>query len=311
MSALLVVTGIGLLVLPGTLAHRWNLLSPREWTRLNVASLAIGLWAVRFGLLLGAAPTILRALGVEHAAVVCNERFGPVLPGGAPIGWASAMSLAFIQHRLAWSRRRTRRLLDRVRVEPWVGQRSSVDGVDLVRLPTSEPLAYAVDGSPPQVVIGEGLLQVLSTAEFDAVVRHELSHLAHDHQSLLSLAAATEASVGWCRPVRRSTDALRLGVERWADEDAASVPRARSSVRSALLKVTATMLGPVASFTAGRMILERLAALDREPPSPTMAIRAAAAAPLLVLTATLGVTLIAWRTFSHHGLLGLLGFCPL
>ncbi len=311
MTALLVATGIGLLVLPGMLAQRWDHLSPTEWTRLNVASLVIGLWAVRVGLLLSAAPTVLRAVGVEHAAVACHELFGPVLPGGAPIGWASAIAFALIQHRLHQSKRRTREALDLVRVEAWLGDRSTIDGVDLVRLPTSEPLAYAVGGSPPQVVISEGLVDVLSEAELDAVVRHERSHLAHNHQRHLSLAAAAEAAVGWFQPVRRSIDALRLGVERWADEDAASVPPERSLVRAALVKVTATMLGPVPSFTTGCTILDRLAALDREPPTPTTATRAAAAAPLLGLTAMIGVTLIAWSTFTHHGLLGLVGFCPL
>jgi hypothetical protein len=310
-TALLVATGIGLLVLPGVLAPRWDHLSPREWTRLNVASLVIGLWAVRVGLLLSAAPTILRAVGVEHAAVACHELFGPVLPGGAPVGLASVISLAFIQHHLRRSKRRTREALELVRVEAWLGDRSTIDGVDLVRLPTSEPLAYAVGGSPPQVVISEGLVDVLSQAELDAVVRHERSHLVHNHQRHLSLAAAAEAAVGWFQPVRTSIDALRLGVERWADEDAASVPPERPLVRAALVKVTATMLGPVPSFTTGCTILDRLAALDREPPDPTTATRAAAAAPLLGLTALAGVTFIAWSTFTHHGLLGLVGFCPM
>lgn len=311
MTALLVATGIGLLVLPGMLAQRWDHLCPREWTRLNVASLVIGLWAVRVGLLLSAAPTILRAVGVEQAAMACHELFGPVLPGGAPIGWASAISFALIQHRLQRSRRRTREALDLVRVEAWLGDRSTVDGVEIVRLPTSEPLAYAIGGTPPQVVISEGLVDVLSTAELDAVVRHERSHLVHNHQRHLSLATAAEAAVGWFQPVRRSIEALRLGVERWADEDAGAIPPERSLVRAALVKVTATMLGPVASFTTGCTILDRLAALDREPPDPTTATRAAAVAPLLGLTALVGVALIAWSTFTHHGPLGLVGFCRL
>lgn len=311
MTALLVASGIVALILPGMLAPRWDHLSPREWTRLNVASLVVGLWAVRVGLLLSSAPTILRAVGVERAAMACQELLGPALPGGAPIGWASAATVAFIQHRLHQSRRRTREALDVLRVEAWLGDRSTVDGVDLVRLPTGEPLAYAVCDSPPQVVISDGLVAVLSDAELDAVIRHERSHLAHNHQRHLSLATAADHALGWLQPVRRSIDALRLGVERWADEDAASVPPERSLVRAALVKVTATMLGPVPSFTTGCTILDRLAALDREPPAPTAATRAAAAAPLLGLTALVGAAFVAWSTFTHHGLLGLVGFCPM
>ncbi len=311
MTALLVATGIGLLVLPGMLVHRWDRLSPREWTRLNFASLRIGLWAVRVGLLFSAAPTILRAVGVERAAAACHDLFGPVLPGGAPIGWVSAFAFTFIQLRMSHSKRRTREALEVVRVEAWLGERRRVDGVDLVCLPTAEPLAYAVCGAPPQVVISEGLVAVLSNAELEAVVRHECSHLAHNHQRHLSLAAAAEKAVGWFGPVRRSTDALRLGVERWADEDASVLPRERPFVRAALVKVTATMLGVVPSFTTGCTILDRLAALDRDPPAPTAATRATAVAPLLGLTALIGVTLIAWSTYTHHGLLALVGFCAL
>src|SRR3546814_12301209 len=82
MTALLVAAGVGLIVLPGTLVRRWDRLRPSEWTRLNRASLWLGLWAVRAGLLLSAAPTVLRAAGIEHAAAACHELFGPVLPGG-------------------------------------------------------------------------------------------------------------------------------------------------------------------------------------------------------------------------------------
>src|SRR3546814_19859253 len=100
MTALLVAAGVGLIVLPGTLVRRWDRLRPREWTRLNRASLWLGLWAVRAGLLLSAAPTVLRAAGIEHAAAACHELFGPVLPGGAPVGWASALSFGWIQGRM-------------------------------------------------------------------------------------------------------------------------------------------------------------------------------------------------------------------
>lgn len=311
MTALLVAAGVALLVLPGLLVQWWDHLSPREWTRLNLASLSLGLWAIRIGLLLSATPTLLRAVGVEHVAMACHELFGPVLPGGAPIGWASALGFAFLEHAFRRSKRQTRQALDVVRVEAWLGARNTVDGVDVVRLPTSEPLAYAVAGTPPQVVVSEGLVEALSDREFDAVVRHERSHLAHNHQRHLSLAAAAEAAVGWLRPVRRSIDALRLGVERWADEDAAALPTERPLVRAALAKVTATMLGPVPSFTTGCTILDRLAALDRDPPAPTAITRATAVVPLLCLSAMVGVTLIAWSTFTHHGLLAMIGLCPL
>jgi hypothetical protein len=311
MTALLASSGMALLVLPGLLMQRWNHLSPRDWARLNFASLGIGLWAVRAGLALSAAPTVLRAFGVEHAAVACHELFGSVLPGGAPIGWMSAAGLLALQLRVLQSRRQTRRALELMRVEAWVGTHTVVDGVDVVRLPTSEPVAYAIGGVSPQVVISDGLVDVLSDQELAAVVRHERSHIDHGHQRHLDLAAAADASVGWLRPVRRSIDALRLGVERWADEDAATRPAQRLQVRAALLKVTATMLMPAPSFTTGCTILDRMVALDQDPPCPTATTRAVAAAPLLGLTASTAVTLIAWSTYTPHGFLALAQYCPL
>jgi hypothetical protein len=311
LTALLVSSGFALLILPGIVVQRWNRLSPRDWTRLNFASLRIGLWAVRGGLALSAAPTILRALGVEHAAVACHELFGPVLPGGAPIGWMSAVALLALQVRILQSRRRMHTALEVMRVEPWVGVHSVLDGVELIRMPTREPLAYAIGGATPQVVISEGLVEVLSDRELAAVVRHERSHLEHDHQRHLALATAADGSLGWIRPIRRSLESLRLGVERWADEDAAARPAERPLVRAALVKVTATMLGPVPSFTTGCTILDRMVALDQEPPTPTIATRAAAAVPLLGLSAVTGATLVAWSTYTHHGLLALVSYCPL
>lgn len=311
MTALLVAAGVGLLVLPGTLVGRWDRLRPREWTLMNRASLSLGLWAVRVALLLSAAPTVLRAAGIEQAAAACHELFGPVLPGGAPVGWASALAFAWIQGRMWQARRRTRASVETVRVDGWLGTSTLVDGVEIVRLPTVEPLAYAVCGAQPQVVVSDGLVAALSEAELDAVIRHERSHVAHDHQRHLALAAAAQAALGGFGPVRRSIQALRLGVERWADEDAAASLPERSLVRTALAKVTATMLGPVPAFTHGCTVLDRLAALDREPPSPTAASRAVAAIPLVGLATLLGLSVAAWTTFTHHGLPGLVGFCPL
>lgn len=311
MTAGLVSTGIALLILPGLLVPRWNHLSPSDWTRLNFMSLRIGLWAVLAGLALSAAPTVLRAVGVEHAAAACHELFGPGLPGGAPIGWLSAMALVAMLAQVRRSRRRMQAALGVMRVEPWVGVHALVDGVDVARLPTHEPLAYAIAGGSPQVVISDGLIAVLSEQELAAVVRHERSHLEHDHQRHLALAATAEASLGWLRPVRRSIDALRLGVERWADEDAAARPAERPLVRAALVKVTATMLAPAPNFTTGCTILDRMAALDREPPSPTVATRAVAAAPLVGLTALTAASVIAWSTYTHYGFLALVRFCPL
>ena len=248
---------------------------------------------------------------MEHVAAACHELFGPVLPGGAPVGWLSAAALVILQYRIRQSRRRTAAALDVMRVEAWLGAHSTIEGVDVVRMPTQEPLAYTIGGATPQVVISDGLVDVLSEEELKAVVRHERSHVRHGHQRHLSLAAAAASAVGWIRPVQRSIEALRLGVERWADEDAAPRPAERKLVRTALVKVTATMLSPVPGFNTGCTILDRLVALEGDPPTPTATTKAVAVAPLLGLTLVMGAVLIAWSTYTHHGLLALVGYCPL
>src|SRR3546814_2157185 len=63
------------------------------------------------------------------------------------------------------ARRRTRAALETVRVDGWLGTTSLIDGVEIVRLPTDEPLAYAVCGAPPQVVISDGLAATLRSEE--------------------------------------------------------------------------------------------------------------------------------------------------
>lgn len=311
MTLLVLTLGFGLLLLPGAVVQRWARLSPRDWSRLNDASMRLGLWGVRAGLAMAAVPTVLYTLGVEQAAATCHELFGPNPAGGLPGGWLSVVALAALEGRMWQSRRRDATAAELLRVEGWLGRHSSIWGVDVVFVPTDEPLAYAIDRPTQQVVISDGLANVLTEDEIHAVVRHELSHLAHGHQRYLAFAAAVGSSLGWVPPVRRSLDALKLGLERWADEDAAAArPMARSLVRSALVKVTSSMLLPVPSFNEGCTILERLVALESDAPQPTVSARAVAVAPLIALAAVLGGLLLTWTTYTHHGPLALIGYCP-
>lgn len=311
MTLLVLALGFGLLLLPGAAVRRWAGLSPRDWSRLNDASLRLGLWGLRAGLAMAAAPTVLFTLGIEEAAATCHQLFGPAPAGGLPGGWLSLTALGGLEVRMWQSRRRTATTAELLRVEAWLGRHSSVRGVDVVFIPIDEPLAYAIDRPDPQVVISDGLARVLTDDEVDAVVRHELSHLTHGHQRHLTLAAAVGSALGWLPAIRRSLDALTLGVERWADEDAAAArPMERSLVRSALMKVTSSMLLPVPSFSEGCTILDRLIALERDAPQPTASARAVAIAPLVALTGVLGALLLTWTTYTHHGPLALLEYCP-
>jgi hypothetical protein len=77
-----------------------------------------------------------------------------------------------------------------------------------------------------------------------------------------------------------------------------------------LLKSTETMLGPVPAFTAAFTLVARLDALADPPPAPDLRQRATAFVPLAGLTVAASC-LLAWSFFTHHSVLGLVGFCPL
>ena len=311
MTAVLVVAGIGLLLLPGLRAFPFSELPPSEWTRLASGSLRCGLLSLRVGLALGALPTVLRASGVQDLASLCHRMLGPVIPGGAVTGWASAAATVVLAWRSVAARRRVAAAQRAARVDSWLGTHAPAGGVDVVTLPTKDPVAYAVSGRPPQIVVTDGLVEVLSADELDAVVRHERSHLVHGHGNLLALAATVEAAVGWLPGARRSTAALRLAVERWADEDAAAAGEAaRPALHRALLKTTARMLDPVPGFAPASTVVDRLAALERPAPRAAGRVRALVVAPVASLSVGVTLVLVCWTVFTNHGLLGAVGYCP-
>ena len=311
MTAILVVAGVGLLLLPGLRTFPFSELPPSEWTRVASASLRCGLLSLRVGLILGAVPTILRASGVQDLASVCHRMFGPVVPGGSVAGWASAVATVVLAWRSFAARRRVAAAQRAARVDSWLGTHAAAGGVDVVTLPTKNTIAYAVSGRPPQIVLTDGLVEVLSADELAAVVRHERSHLVHGHEHLLALAVTVDATVGWLPGVRRSTAALRLAVERWADEDAAAAGEAsRPALHRALLKTTARMLDAVPAFAAACTVVDRLAALERPAPRAAGRARALVVAPVASLSIGVTLSLVGWTLFTHHGLLGAVGYCP-
>jgi Zn-dependent protease with chaperone function len=311
MSAVLVLAGLALMALPGVAASRGARLSPSEWGRLNFAALRLGLTAVHAGLFLMAAPTVLRAAGVHTAADACHRLFGPAVPGGAITGWTAAGAGVLLLATTRLVRRRSLREQRTARVEAWLGEHEQGDGTEIVFLPTDSLVAYATPGKPPQVVVSHGLVGSLSPAELDAVVHHELAHVRHRHDRYLVLAATVDATLGWLPGMRPSTGALRLGVERWADEASAERPGARDSVHNALLKTTETMLGAVPAFTAAATLLARLDALEADPPEPGLGDRAIVAAPMAGLAVVIASCLVLWGTYPHHGVAGLVGLCRL
>ena len=309
MSVLLIGVGLALLLFPGAVARVGRDLPPSEWGRTSRASLWTGLRTLQLGLFLAAVPTVSRAAHVESVADACHRVLGPAMPGGAISGWLSAIGFVALAVRCHSARTNVQRLQREARIESWLGEHREIDGGELVILPTMEVLAYASPGPPAQVVISEGLATALSREELDAVVRHEMAHLRHRHDRYVTLAAVIDRGLGWVPGVQASIGAVRLGVERWADEEAATRPGARDVLRRALIKTTQTILGPVPAFASSCTIVDRLTALDTPPSHPSLPRRAALIAPVLLLTSVVATCVILWSTYTPHSIIGLIGFC--
>ncbi len=79
--------------------------------------------------------------------------------------------------------------------------------------------AFAVPGAGGRVVVSTAMLNALSGAERRVLLEHEVSHLRHQHHLYVFIAELSAAANPLLRPLAA---AVRSGVERWADEDAAA-----------------------------------------------------------------------------------------
>jgi hypothetical protein len=313
MTLLLLLCGLGLLAIPACARPVGRRLPPSEWAKACAALLASGAIVVEASLALQAAPTVLRAVGLEGVAELCEHALGPVAPGGEPLGIAAAVAATMVALLAGWSvlAARHRRM---VSVDPEIGWHTTLGGHELVVVPSGEPVAFSTAGRPGQVILTNGLIAALSEEELAAVFRHELAHLQHRHQRYLLLARAVERSLGLLPLVRRATAALRCAVERWADEEAAGASGAagRASVHAALLRVAELVAMPdVAAFTTPGTVAERLEALQADPAGGPVVVRRALVyvpAGLLLLAAVvlLGGVLVEQVTVLHL----LAGLCP-
>jgi Zn-dependent protease with chaperone function len=184
------------------------------------------------------------------------------------------------------------------------------DGFVIVDDPAPE--AFALPGRPGRVVISTGMLEVLDPGERDILLAHERTHLTEHHYAFVALAQLGAAANPLLRPLAA---AVAYTVERWADEQAATVTGDRRSVartvgKAALAsrrrsRATGAALGirgwGDALRTAGP-VPRRVAALLAPP-------RTRRALPALLTTAVVGAA--AWFTADAvqdlHALLELAG----
>lgn len=302
-----------LLALPGALDRFGSRLSPREWAWLTTVGLGAGLALVEAVLVLRAAPTLFRAAGVEWLATACERVLRPLIAGGPVVGWAAAVAAVALPAAGAFRWQQGRRLRGRLVEDLWLGRPRVIGGHDVVVLPVERPLALSLEHRGlRRVIVSDGLLRVLNTAQVEAVVRHEVAHLRHGHQRMLTVATLAEGALGRLPPVRRAARAARLAAERWADEEAAGgTAGGRLAVRDSLLVLAGVSpVAGAAAFADAATIAARVAALETPSPPAPVSQHLMLYVPGIVAGAVVAPALVTWGGHVHM-VLAMSGRCAL
>jgi len=101
--------------------------------------------------------------------------------------------------------------------ETWI---DSACGIEIRLVDVPAPLAYAVPGRDPHIVVSNRLKSSVTADEFCAVVAHEAAHLQlHHHRYLLAFHLYNQ-TCGWLPGAKRVVTRLGLTIEDWADQAA-------------------------------------------------------------------------------------------
>ena len=167
----------------------------------------------------------------------------------------------------------------------------------LVILHDDVPDAYALPGLRGRVVVSTAMLKELPAQERRVLLAHEMAHLRHRHHLYVLGANLSAAANPLLRPIAA---AVREGVERWADEEAAAVAGDRHTAAQALAR--ASLAQHHARSAHGRlnlalgmahsMILLRTQALLSPAPRPQR--------PLLVGVALLALAAVFGAVLAGH-----------
>jgi Zn-dependent protease with chaperone function len=158
---------------------------------------------------------------------------------------------------------------------------------NLVLVDEAEPVAYAVAG---RIVVSRSLLVALPTDERRAVLAHEEAHLRHRHHLYLHLTALSAAANPLLRPLVR---AIAVGIERWADEEAAGTVHSREVTARGLARAALARGRSPGLAAAETAVAQRVRALLE----PASVHRLPAALMLAAgLVCWLAAAAVAWRT---------------
>lgn len=168
---------------------------------------------------------------VDHGSFPIHELTGSALL--IPVAVMSALFGCGLIKYVREQRQLHRRHLDLLRItaSPATGSFTTM------WLPTSEPLAYSVAGTPSFVVATRGVHEQLRDDDIAAVLEHERAHLRGRHHILVGLAEALANSAPRVPLMRHSPALVRAAVELAADRVAARA-HGPTCVRTALLTMT-------------------------------------------------------------------------
>lgn len=292
MTVLLLLLGFAAIALPGIRPRPMLEASPRWYMRLSVLSSVVGTVGVV------CAASLSTFVGVVHLLLgVPSTPVDHLAPEGSPGAAIAAGALAWMLVRSAVFVSRVRRMRKACRADGWLGDHDLVGDVDLVVLPTAAPVAYNVPGPRPQIVISQGLRHQIDGDLLRFVVDHERAHLRSRHSGVVLLAATLETVFRPVPGAARTAIALRLAVERAADEDAAGTEPAR---RRRLAREIAIHGARIRSSCGDDVVQFRSRSLAASADTSAWRIGLAAAGVASVLTGALSVAVHATTDFGPY-----------
>lgn len=310
MIALLPLVGTALLAFPAAAAGPLGRLRAGEATRLAAVSIGSGCLAAAGGLVLIAAPTVLRTVRLERLASLCEHALGPMVAHDPVIGWLAAAAAIAVIAQMISALRAARRGARTARAEPWLGEHQDMGTYELVVVPTADIIAMSVPGDRSQVVVSEGVRRRLTPDEYQLVVRHEAAHLELGHRRHLLLVSAAERAFGWMPGVARSSALVRGWIETWADERAAGESiQARRQLSHAIAGLACTSTGTGDRRVDGSSgVVARVQRLGNGLRVQPGVARVMSYAPLLALALLAMLLVGGWFAESRHAL-ALGGYC--
>ena len=152
------------------------------------------------------------------------------LPVPLPIGALAAVLVAVLLARTIWRTGRTMLMLGQ---SDRLSRRIRGAGGPIAIVDTGAVDAFTLAGIRGCVVISRALFSALGVAERQVLTAHEMSHLRHRHHLYVQ---AIDIAIAANPALVRVADPIRLGVERWADEDAVAVTGDRTAAAAALAR---------------------------------------------------------------------------